>query len=286
MSIYGPRSELDLVAVKRDGDALDVLARREGDELAEDVMVLLAALTADVDAGLADLLATPMQVPLRSAATGEIPNLSDAARRRTARVVAATLIVGGLVSVSGVSAAVTGDPFTPYRSVISTVSGDGEPRAEPSSIEDEAVQQRILSIDAAIDAGQLGRAQEGIERLRATLDDKPRAAQRSVLARLSALEAKLARAEVEKSNKADVRRPTVPVATDGSTSDPGAPSGLVKKPVDKPKPQPKGDDGDKAKPQATPRASAGSTSRPRQRAADELAPDADGTAKGATAARD
>ena len=127
MSVYGPRSELDLLAVQRDDEAIDDLAlRRTSDPMAEDVIFLLAALTADVDNGLADLLAAPMRMPLRSAATGEIPRLTDAARRRTARTVTGALIVAGLVSVSGVSAAVTGDPFTPYRNVISSVAGDDQ----------------------------------------------------------------------------------------------------------------------------------------------------------------
>jgi hypothetical protein len=277
MSIYGPRSELDLVAVKRDDDALDELARRQGAEpMAEDVLFLLAALAADVDAGLADLLATPMEVPLRSAATGEVPHLKDAARRRTARAVTAALIVGGLVSVSGVAAAVTGDPFTPYRSLFSTVAGGDDQAPAPQG---PTVHQQILSIGAAIDAGQLERARSGIQRLHATLDQKPRGAQRAAIAQLAALEAKLARAEALESKKADdVRRPTQPGATDGSEADSGEPSGQVKKRVDEPKTQPQGDD--KAKPQGNTRTSAGSTSPAKQQAG------SDGTVKGDTAARD
>ena len=276
MSIYGPRSELDLVAVKRDDDALDVLARRQAREpLSADVLDLLAALTADVDAGLAELLATPLRVPLRSAATGEIPSPSDVARRRTARVVTATLIVGGLVSVSGVSAAVTGDPFTPYRSVISTVSG-GDQNTAPVEDTGPSVHQQILSIGAAIDAGQFARARAGIQRLHATLDEKPRGAQRAAIAQLAALEAKLARAEALAAKKADVPKPTLPTAAN-SHAIPTVPPGLVKKPVSKPKSKPPVD---KAKPPRSTRTSAGTTSQPRQRASEKTVP-----AKGDAAAQ-
>jgi hypothetical protein len=113
------------------------------------------------------------------------------------------VIVAGLVSVSGVSAAVTGDPLTPYRKVISTVSGrDQAPK--PRSVEGEAVHQQVLSIGAAIDAGQLDRAQAAVQRLRARLDDKPSGEQRSALAQLAALEAKLAKAVAK--DKADETR--------------------------------------------------------------------------------
>jgi hypothetical protein len=280
MSIYGPRSELDLVAVKRDDEALDELAGRLGAEpMAEDVLFLLAALTADVDAGLAELLETPLQMPLRSAATGEIPSLSDAARRRTARVVTAALIVGGLVSVSGVSAAVTGDPFTPYRNVISSVSGSDDQTSAPGGVSGPYVHQQMLSIGAAIDASQFGRARSGIARLHATLDQKPRGAQRAAIAQLAALEAKLARAEELESKKTDeVRRPTLPGAADGSHAVPTAPPGLVKKPPEKPKTQAPED---KAKPQGGARTSGGTTSRPRQRVTAAPAP-----AHGNQAARD
>jgi hypothetical protein len=191
--------------------------------MAEDVLWLLAALTADVDDGLAELLAAPMRMPLRSAATGEIPSLADAARRRTARAVTGALIVAGLVSVSGVSAAVTGDPFTPYRSIISSVGGEDEPRSQPPVVEDEVVRQQVLAIDAAIEAGELGRAREGIERLRASLDKSSHAAQRSVLARLEVLEARLSRAVENEERVAQRTRALRP----HQVVDPGSTKGAV-----------------------------------------------------------
>jgi hypothetical protein len=249
------------LAVQRDDEALDALALRQNREPGEDVLFLLSALTADVDAGLESLLATPLQMPLRSAATGEIPSLADARRRRTARVGTAAVIVAGLASVSGVSAAVTGDPLTPYRHVISTVAGGNDDAPTPRSVEDEAVHQQVLSISAAIDAGQLDRAQAGVQRLRARLDEKPRGAQRAAIAQLAALEAKLARAVAKDTKKADdTRRPQPSAVSDGSQGDDVVPPGKVKAPVDKPDPQP-----EKVKPQGGAQKSTAPTARPRQR---------------------
>ena len=264
MSVYGPRSELDLLAVQRDDEALDELARRQArDPMAEDVLFLLAALTTDVDQGLESLLAAPMRMPLRSAATGEIPRLTAAARRRTARTVTGALIVAGLVSVSGVSAAVTGDPFTPYRNVISSVTGDDKRAPATSGAEDEAVTQQFLSIDAAIDAGQLDRATVGIQRMRNRLEARPRGAQRALIAQLAVLEAKLARAVAQDSKKADdTRRPTPPAVTGGAKSDGYVPPGQVKKPVEKPKPKPEEEE-EKAKPQSGSPKSAAATTPPK-----------------------
>ena len=264
MSIYGPRSELDLIAVQRDDEALDELARRQAREpMGEDVLFLLSALTAEVDAGLADLLATPLQMPLRSAATGEIPSLSDAARRRTARAVTAALIVAGLASVSGVSAAVTGDPLTPYRHVISTIAGT-DPKTHATRVAgngDEGMHQQVLSIGAAIDAGQLDRARLGVERLHATLDARPHGADRAAIAQLAALEAKLARAEAGSKKDDDAPRPNLPAATNGSHAGGSGAPGPVKEPVAKPKSHPLQGG---AKPSNGPRKSSAETSKARQ----------------------
>jgi hypothetical protein len=267
MSIYGPRSELDLLAVQRDDEALDQLARRQVREpVGEDVLFLLSALTADVDAGLDDLLATPMRMPLRSAATGEIPSLADARRRRTARAVTAVVIVVGFASVSGVSAAVTGDPLTPYRNVISTVSGNNDKTPAPRSVDEEAVHQQVLSIDAAIDAGQLDRAKVGVQRLRATLDERSPGAQRAALAQLAALEAKLARAVAKDIKKAAATPQPSASSTDRPHGDGVVPPDNDKKPADKPKPKA---GPETAEPQGTPRISSAATARPSRTATEE-----------------
>jgi hypothetical protein len=284
MSVYGPRSELDLLAVQRDDESIEELARRKAsDPMAEDVLFLLAALTVDVDRGLAQLLEAPMRMPLRSAATGEIPSPTDIARRRTARAVTGALIVAGLVSVSGVSAAVTGDPFTPYRHVISSVTGDDNRAPASRGVDDETVKQQFESIDAAIESGHYDRATVQIQRLRNTLDQRPGGAWRAAIVTLEAMEAKLARALAQDAKKADdTRRPT-PEVTVGANGDAFAPPGVVKKPVDKPKPtaQPKPED---AKPQGGSLKSSAPTTRPRLSETDK--PSVAKTAAGSAVTKD
>jgi hypothetical protein len=210
MSIYGPRNELDLIAVRKDDLSLDELAIRQvSGPLDDEALTLLAALTADVDAGLAELLSSPLSAPVQVHTPEEVRTIAAAGRRRTARAVTAALIVTSLASVSGVAAAVTGDPLAPYRSVISSVSGGDDTPTPPRGMKtDEAVHQQVLSIEAAIDAGQLGRARAGVARLRSTLDEKPRGAQRAAIAHLAALEARLARAVAKEEKKAEITRGT------------------------------------------------------------------------------
>ena len=214
MSIHEQRNELDLIAVRKDDLSLDELATRQVSRpLDDEALTLLAALTADVDAGLAELLSSPLSVPVQVHTPAEARTIAAAGRRRTARAVTAALIVTSLASVSGVAAAVTGDPLAPYRSVISSVSGgddSGEDTPTPprGMKTDEAVHRQVLSIEAAIDAGQLGRARAGVARLRSTLDEKPRGAQRAAIAHLAALEAKLARAVAKEEKKAGITRGT------------------------------------------------------------------------------
>jgi len=157
MSSFEPPREVDLRAVQRDHDALDALAGRHPRGPSEGVHALLWALTADVDAGLEELLSNPLSElspALVEPAASSIPDvepvaeaeatdaddaddadesaavisLADASRRRAARTVTALLLVTGLVSVSSVAAAVTGDPLSPYRHFMAGVGGEDENR--------------------------------------------------------------------------------------------------------------------------------------------------------------
>ena len=241
MSVYGPRSELDLLAVQRDDEALDELARRQPRApMDEDVLFLLAALTTDVDEGLKELLAKPMRMPLRSAATGEIPKLTDAARRQTARTVTGALIVAGLVSVSGVSAAVTGDPFTPYRSVISSVTGDDKRRA---GVEWGRARGRAAAVpvDRRRDRGRPARPRDGRDPADAQPAGREAArgpARRDRAARSPGGEARPGGGPGRQEGGRHAT-PDDPAVTGGSKGDGFVPPGQVKKPVDKPKPKAK-----------------------------------------------
>ena len=131
---------LDLLAVRRDAALLDALARRarptgietELDAEMDPVVGLLAALAAEVDEGLLDV-AGPETAPLipeqggRHARPGTVSPLPlappQAGRRHVARAVAAMVVTAAVLSISGVAAAVTGDPLTPYKRVIDVVRG-------------------------------------------------------------------------------------------------------------------------------------------------------------------
>ncbi len=258
MSLYEPRSELDLLAVQRDDAQLDELARRQAREpVADGALALLAALTVEVDTGLDDLLATPLRVPVRSELPAGVRGISEVGRRRAARVATAALIVTSLASVSGISAAVTGDPFSPYRSVISSVSGDDEGLPAPR-ITDAEVQDRIRAIDASIDAGQLGRAHSGVQHLRATLDQRPGGARRSVLARLTALEAKIARALARNQPEATQVPPpakdkVVPPKGSGTSNKPSTPPGRLGQDDPTPAPPPRATPSQRTTPKAAPK---------------------------------
>jgi hypothetical protein len=125
---------LDLVAVQRDSALLDALSQRlrlDGMGHEEDPVVgLLAALALSVDDELpaSDL---PMPIPeqsRRAPGRAHVLALTVAAapvrRRHAARAVAALAVAAAVLSISGVAAAVSGDPLTPYKSVINVVRGE------------------------------------------------------------------------------------------------------------------------------------------------------------------
>jgi hypothetical protein len=132
---------LGLVAVQRDAALLDALSARfraasiDSDmrQDADPVVGLLAALVADVDDGLADLVdrkPAPVLIPeqsrhraLPAAVSPMSVPLAPAGRRHVARAVAAMVVTAAVLSVSGVAAAVSGDPLRPYKDVINVVRG-------------------------------------------------------------------------------------------------------------------------------------------------------------------
>jgi hypothetical protein len=144
---------LDLVAVQRDAALLDALSRRvrpvglDGIDTRDPVLGLLAALVATVDDGLPPV-DQPLFIPEQSrrqarpaavlTLAGPVPPVG---RRHAARVVAAVVVAAAVLSVSGVAAAVSGDPLTPYKSVINVVRGgyhDVVPNRSPAVIEPKA----------------------------------------------------------------------------------------------------------------------------------------------------
>lgn len=112
---------VDEVAVRRDDELLLLLGRRLTTPPAADpATALLRALTDDVDREVA-AIAAPASVPVNA-----IDSLRTR-RRQGARGTVVGVVVLATLSVSGVAAAVTGDPLSPYRAVLSLGQDDDPP---------------------------------------------------------------------------------------------------------------------------------------------------------------
>jgi hypothetical protein len=122
----GDGGGLDLIAVQRDDELLDLIGLRRAVAGDDEVTRLLAALAAEVgDAlpaqptGTSDLGSGPDPAPLPAA------DAAGLGRRLGAAGVAAAVLLGGSVALSGAAAAVTGDPLAPYKTVGHVVVGVG-----------------------------------------------------------------------------------------------------------------------------------------------------------------
>jgi hypothetical protein len=112
---------------------LDALSQRAATDDADPIVGLLGALVADVDDGLmaatsrADAPVRPLIPEQGGRRQGAVYTLPVAApssgRRHFARAMAAVVVTAAVLSVSGVAAAVSGDPLTPYKRVIDVVRG-------------------------------------------------------------------------------------------------------------------------------------------------------------------
>lgn len=218
MNTFESLPEVDQLAVQRDADLLDALAGREADGPGAGLQGLLWVLGADVDEGLAALLAEPLE-DSRSE-PGAVIDLAAAGRRRATRTLTATLLVAGLVSVSGVAAALTGDPLSPYRSVISALTGGD--RSVGQSEDD--VRQEVRVVRSKLRDGDLAGAQAAVEVLRTGVAALPNGTRRGATQQLAALEAKLARAFVKDAKEA--AKAAEKAAKDAKAKDPPRPDGL------------------------------------------------------------
>jgi hypothetical protein len=110
----GDGGGLDLLAVQRDDELLDLIGLRRGVAGDDEATRLLAALAAEIDDAL-PVRTTPTADP----GSTRLP-VADAprhGRRLGAAGVAAAVLLGGSVAMSGAAAAVTGDPLAPYKTV-------------------------------------------------------------------------------------------------------------------------------------------------------------------------
>jgi hypothetical protein len=197
----GGQGGLDLLAVQRDDDLLDLLGARrpvaEGDEVAR----LLASLAAAVDDALPASVATIPLTPAPAASS------SRQGRRLGAAGVAAAVLVGGSVALSGAAAAVMGDPLAPYKTVghaaehVGSAVGDALSLGGDDLPEQAApvahLNKRLAGARAALAHGDTAEVRALVDELTAVLatadlSDEQRAALQK---RLDQLEDSLARAK-------------------------------------------------------------------------------------------
>jgi hypothetical protein len=196
---------LDLLAVQRDDELLDRLGARRAIAGDDEVTRLLAALAAEVDNAMpaAPLLsAAPVPAQVADAETG-----AGRGRRLGAAGVAAAVLLGGSVALSGAAAAVTGDPLAPYKTVGHAVGSVGSAVGHALSfggggdLPEQAapiahLQKRLAGARAALAHGDTAQVQALVDELTAVLatadlTDEQRAALQQ---RLDQLEDSLARA--------------------------------------------------------------------------------------------
>ena len=124
---------VDLAAVARDAELMDRLAVRAPLAVDDDVARLLSSLAAEVDDGL-DALLAELEAPLLEQ-EDSTPNVGTPTRRRAhgLRATTVAIVVGATLSVSGVAAAVTGDPLAPYKGIVRAVTNAGAPSPHAST---------------------------------------------------------------------------------------------------------------------------------------------------------
>jgi hypothetical protein len=170
---------IDVGHVRRDDSVLDSLGQRRRRRIAEDPAArLLAALAADVDE---ETVARRLRVGRLAALplpSDRAPSrlLSGAARRGRLRHASRSAVVAavavGVLSISGVAAAVTGDALAPLKAVVSTVTGVDLPRAhDPSaaSAASGAVERDLAFAEAAVTRGDILEAREMVIQARQQL---------------------------------------------------------------------------------------------------------------------
>jgi len=165
-------SDRDFLAVQEDALLVDILATREDlSAFADDhIAQVLGSYAADVDEGL-ELL---VNAQLPEAPRGLPQHQSAASSRRSARFLVAATTAVVLVGTSGVAAAVTGDPLSPFRSVVKAVSGGGQtPSADPGRISEELPDPASTKAEVALTLNEVKQAlKDGdVEKAQRLLDE-------------------------------------------------------------------------------------------------------------------
>ena len=201
--------QLDVLALRRDDELLDALGDRRSVASDDPTALLLQAFAADVDQDLADLFAAldgavdapngmPGGVPAQRDEAVETAHAADRVggrRRRLTAAATAAFVLGGTLSVSGVAAAVTGDPFAPYRAVGDALSFGSD--LPPQAAEVAHLNKRLAGARAALAHGKVDQVRDLVAALQAELgrSDLTPAQRAKFEHKLDVLAAAIARAE-------------------------------------------------------------------------------------------
>jgi hypothetical protein len=173
--------DADMLAIQEDALLLDfVAARGDLSAFADDPLAaLLGAYVADIDEGIDDLVTS--EFTARGATTSTPVSAGTDRPGRSVRFLVAAGTAVALVGTSGVAAAVTGDPFMPFREAVKAVSGshDDVPKADDGGrtggLPDEAaeaaeVAQTVSDINQAIASGDLAEAKRLLDEVKGNPD--------------------------------------------------------------------------------------------------------------------
>ena len=240
--------------MQRDDELLDLLGLRRRPWRADDRgrPRLLAALAAEVDDGLAGLL-DDADLPIPAAPPPPGADAAGHGRRLGAAGVAAAVLLGGSVALSGAAAAVTGDPLAPYKTVghvvgpcrrdVGAAVGDALSFGDDDLPEQAApiahLNKRLAGARAALAHGDTTEVRALVDELTAVLatadlSDEQRAALQQ---RLDKLEDSLARATAAdgegKKHRRTRRRPRRRPPGRGAKATRSSGAGRTKAPADK-----------------------------------------------------
>ncbi len=197
MSQGGSGRAVDLVEVARDAELLDQLAARDAILDDDAVSAMLAAFAAEVDEGLAALLDDMEPADGREdRGLVAVPAvLAEPRRGHGLRATTIAVVLGATLSVSGVAAAVTGDPLSPYKGIVSAVKGGDDLPSHAARV--AHMNHKLVGTRAQIAHGDLAGAQATLAGLRADLasmTDLTPGQRHAIEARIASLEAALGRA--------------------------------------------------------------------------------------------
>ena len=203
----GSGGGVDLVEIARDAELLDQLAARAVILDDDAVSAMLAAFAAEVDDGLVALLDDVEPADRRPAARpadrvlAAVPDVPAAPRGgHGLRAATIAVVLGATLSVSGVAAAVTGDPFSPYKGIVSAVHGGNHDELPSHAAGVAKMNHALVGTRAQIAHGDLAGAQATLAALRldlASMTDLTTGQRNAIEARIATLEAALGRATAQ-----------------------------------------------------------------------------------------